>query len=583
MQTQQPDTDTADKELNKVEAKNSNYGKDIVDLLLENKMVSPDQIDIATKEKNNRNLDVSLDKILIKMGFITEGALAEVIKESSGVDQIDINSVAINQKLIKIVPKEFAKRNKILPLYIEGSNIVVAVSDAFNILVIDQIKGFFPPKYNIKTLYCPEADIVAAINKYYEYNTSIDGILKEIEQQKDSLAASEQSASDDYRSPTVRLVDAILQDAVHLGASDIHFEPEGFFLRLRYRIDGKMEQIRSIHKDYWPAIVVRIKIMAKLNITETRRPQDGRINATIMGRRIDFRVSSQPTINGENIVMRILDEKGGIVPMEKLGFSEYNETLIKKLVKRPEGVIILTGPTGSGKTTTLYSILNYINSIDKNIMTLEDPVEYNLPLVRQSNVHKEVGVDFASGIRAFLRQDPDVILIGEIRDHETAEVALQAAMTGHQVYSSLHTNDALGAIPRLLNIGVAPYLLSGSLIGVIAQRLARKICPHCRKAYEASDYERKILGKNVKNLYRGAGCSHCRNSGYSGRTAIIEIVSVSEDMDELISLSATRKEMMTLLLKEGFKPMMEDGIDKVLKGITTIDELIRVVNMTSRM
>jgi type IV pilus assembly protein PilB len=356
-------------------------------------------------------------------------------------------------------------------------------------------------------------------------------------------------------------------------------------LRIRYRIDGKMVQIRSIHKDYWASIAVRIKIMSGMNIAENRKPQDGRINSEILGRKIDFRVSTQPTIHGENIVMRILDEKKSILSLESLGFTPHSINLLKKLIQRPEGVVIMTGPTGSGKTTTLYTILNFINDIDKNIMTLEDPVEYRIPLIRQSNIKSEIGMDFASGIKALLRQDPDVILVGEIRDKDTAITAIQAAMTGHQVYSSLHTNDALGAIPRLMNMGVPNYLMSGSLICVIAQRLARKICSGCKTEEPVSTFDRRMLGEKhhaVKKLYKGAGCDKCGGSGYKGRVVIAEILAFDRELDELVVSGAGRKEMYNYITKKGFIPMIEDGLEKVVNGITDIKELMRVVDMTER-
>jgi len=346
-----------------------------------------------------------------------------------------------------------------------------------------------------------------------------------------------------------------------------------------------MVQIRSLHKDYWSALSVRLKILSGMNIAESRKPQDGRINSEILGRRIDFRVSTQPTINGENIVMRILDEKQSILSMEKLGFSELNVNALKKLVQRPEGMIIMTGPTGSGKTTTLYTVLSYINSIDKNIMTLEDPVEYHIPMIRQSNIRNEVGMDFATGIKAILRQDPDIILVGEIRDKDTAITAIQAAMTGHQVYSSLHTNDAIGAIPRLMNIGVPNYLMAGALIGVAAQRLARKLCVHCKKEGPITDLEKKLLGAkyaSLTKLFRAVGCEKCTN-GYKGRVVVAEILSFDRELDDLVARSASRKEISAYALSHGFVSMVEDGLLKVSAGLIDLKELIRVVDMTDRM
>jgi type IV pilus assembly protein PilB len=556
---------------------------DIGTRLLDKKVISQDQLNVALKEQIRTQNKKTIGAILVEMGVITEGALGEILNESSGVKKFDIRSSIIDPRLVKKVPKEFALHGKLIPVFYSKNQITVAMSDVFDIVTIDQVKRYFPAHFTIHPVYVAEADIIQAIDQYYGYEMSIEGILKEIE--SGSSVADETQLKGDYKSPMVRLVDAVFTDAVHRGASDLHFEPEALFLRIRYRIDGKMVQVRSIHKDYWPSIAVRIKIMSGMNIAENRKPQDGRINSEILGRAIDFRVSTQPTIHGENIVMRILDEKKSILSLESLGFTTHSISLLQKLIQRPEGVVIMTGPTGSGKTTTLYTILNSINTIDKNIMTLEDPVEYRIPLIRQSNIRSEVGMDFASGIKSLLRQDPDVILVGEIRDKETAITAIQAAMTGHQVYSSLHTNDALGAIPRLMNMGVPNYLMGGSLICVIAQRLARKICSNCKVEEPISNFDRRMLGekhRDVKKLYKGAGCEKCGDSGYKGRVVVAEILAFDRELDELVVSSASRKEMYEYIIKKGFIPMIEDGINKVIQGVTDIKELMRVIDMTER-
>ncbi len=560
-------------------------GPDIGSKLLDKKVISEDQLNIAIKERERLGGNKSLGVILVDMGFVSEGALGEILNESVGIKKFDIKSSYIDPKLVKKIPKDFAVQNKLMPVSYSSEAIVLAMVDVFDIISIDQVRRFFPPNFRIDPVFVPETDIMHAIDQYFDYEMSIEGILKEIESGGTNKNTNENELRGDYKSPMVRLVDVILNDAVHHGASDLHFEPEAQFLRIRYRIDGKMVQIRSVHKDYWSAIAVRIKIMSNMNIAENRKPQDGRIETEILGRKIDFRVSTQPTINGENIVMRILDEKQSIMTLEKLGFSEHCKNVLTKIVKRPEGVIILTGPTGSGKTTTLYTVLNYINSIDKNIMTLEDPVEYRIPLIRQSNIRHDIGMDFATGIKAILRQDPDVILVGEIRDKDTAVTAIQAAMTGHQVYSSLHTNDALSAIPRLMNIGVPTYLLSGALIGIIAQRLARKLCVHCKAEQPITEFEKKLLGPkyaNVTKLYQAVGCDKCSH-GYKGRMAVSEILPFDRELDEMIVASASRKEMMKYALSVGFVPIVEDGLQKVVAGHMDLKELIRVVDLTDRM
>ncbi len=552
--------------------------------LIKKGLISPDQLQIALREQGDGPDRKMLGAILVELGFITESALGEILTETSGVGNFNLKTAVLDSKLIKTVPKDIAMRCKALPVSIDNDTVTVAISDVYNILAIDQFRRFFPKQSKIVPVYAGEAEILEIIDQYHDYEMSVDGIIREIETgrtENNKLNGEEQG----YVNPTVRLVDAILVDAIKAGASDIHFEPEGLFLRLRYRVDGQMSQIRSFHKDYWSAIAVRIKIMSNMNIAETRNPQDGRISYNVLGREIDFRVATQPTVHGENIVMRILDKKRSLVPLSTLGFSDENITLLKKLLKRPEGIIIVTGPTGSGKTTTLYSVLNYINSIDRNIMTLEDPVEYQLPLIRQSNVREGTGMNFVDGIRSLMRQDPDVIFIGEIRDRDTANMAVRAAMTGHQVFSTLHTNDALGAIPRLIDIGVPPHLLSGSLICLMAQRLARKLCPHCKKPRHATADECKILGiatTDAHMIHEPVGCPSCHN-GYKGRVAVSEVLRIDQNMDEMIETGSPRHKIMEYAVENGFKTMAMDGVDKVLAGITSIDELIRTVDMTGRL
>ena len=479
--------------------------------------------------------------------------------------------------------EEVALRHKVIAVSLTEDTLQLATTDVYNVLAVDQVRRFFE-NVQIEPIYCSEAEILELIDQYYDYELSIDGILREIEtgeRDLDDLSGTEEG----YVNPTVRLVDAMLVDSIKVGASDIHFEPEGQFLRLRYRIDGDLVQVRSFHRNYWPAIAVRIKIMSGMNIAETRMPQDGRISFQVMGREVDFRVATQPTVHGENIVMRLLDKTKSLVPLEDLGFADHNINLLKKLLKRPEGIIIVTGPTGSGKTTTLYSILSYINSMDVNIMTLEDPVEYQLPLIRQTNV-REGTIDFGNGIKSLMRQDPDIIFIGEVRDEDTALMAVRAALTGHQVFTTLHTNDALGAVPRLGDIGVPAHLLAGSLICTMAQRLARKLCQTCKKPRLATPEEAQILGfapDSPPTVYDAVGCKQCRNTGHKGRTAIIEVLRVDEGLNELIATHATRNAMMNYALNNGFVTMVEDGIDKVLQGDIDIEQLISTLDMTDRM
>ncbi len=563
----------------KQEKKPMRLGERLVELGL----ISLDQLQIVlTEQKSSKKL---LGAILVEMGFITESALAEVLAESSGTQKFDSKAAVLDSGVVRMISKDLAIKHKIIPVGFEDDVLQLAMADVYNVLAIDQVRRQVPKNVRIMPLYCTDTEILEMIDQYYDYEISVDGILKEIETGIREHSTKLDGRQEGYVNPTVRLVNALLVDSIKFGASDIHFEPEGSFLRLRYRIDGQMVQIRSFHRDYWSAMLVRIKIMAGMNIAETRNPQDGRISYNVLGREVDFRVATQPTIHGENVVMRLLDKAKSLVPLEQLGFSDHNIKTLKIMLKRPEGIIIVTGPTGSGKTTTLYSILGYINNIETNIMTLEDPVEYQLPLIRQSNVREGSGMDFLSGIKSLMRQDPDIIFVGEVRDEDTALMAVRAALTGHQVYTTLHTNDAVGAIPRLGDIGVPGHLLAGSLIGCLAQRLARKLCKECRKPRPANDEECKLMALDPANpptVYEPGGCPKCKNKGYKGRTAIVEIMRVDKGMDELIATHATRSAMEEYLKGSGFVSMQEDGIAKVLAGEISFDALMDTIDMTDR-
>ena len=399
--------------------------------------------------------------------------------------------------------------------------LTVATTEIFNVVAMDQLRAMLGTEIEIKTQLAAEAQLEDYIDQFYGYELSVDGILKEIETGEIDYE-SLQAGGDEYTQPMVRLVNALLVDAVKRGASDIHFEPEYAFLRVRFRIDGVLETVRSLHKTYMPGITVRIKVVSDMNIAETRAPQDGRLSLTLNGRPVDFRVSTQPTIYGENIVLRVLDREKSIISLDRMNLPSDVTDKLGLMLARPEGILIVTGPTGSGKTTTLYSLLAQVNDETVNIMTLEDPVEYPLTLMRQTSVNEVARMDFANGIRSIMRQDPDIILVGEVRDKETAEMAFRAAMTGHQVFTTLHTNSALGVFPRLLDIGIQPDIMAGNIIGVIAQRLVRMLCPHCKEAYSPSARRAAACSATradeVATLYRPVGCRSCDNKGYKGRT-----------------------------------------------------------------
>ncbi|MDO9421457.1 MAG: ATPase, T2SS/T4P/T4SS family [Herminiimonas sp.] len=555
-------------------------------LLISKGVISEDQLRIALIEQ--RRSGDPLGKMLINLGFVTEATVREALSENLNQQSTDLSHISVDATAIKLIPKDVAKRYKVFPMVFDKTDrtLMLAMADTSNIIALDQINAMLGKDITLTPMLAGDSEINRAIDQYYGFELSIDGILSEIETGQVNYQ-SLQSVSDEYSQPIVRLMDALLVDAVQHNASDIHFEPEEFFLRIRYRIDGIMRQIRSLHKTYWPAMAVRLKVMSNMNIAETRAPQDGRIAINFSGRQIDFRSSAQPTAHGENFVLRILDRQKGIVPLDNLGLEDNELTLLKLMIARPEGIILVTGPTGSGKTTTLYSILNHINTDSVNIMTLEDPVEYPMTMIRQTSVNESAKMGFANGIRSMMRQDPDIILIGEIRDNETAQMAFSAAMTGHQVYSTLHTNSAAGAIPRLLDIGILPDIMAGNIIGVIAQRLIRKLCPHCKESFQADSIERKLLGLAVDapetTIYRAVGCDQCQHQGYAGRLSIMEMLKMNSQLDDLIARRATASELKATAISMGFRPLVEDAVRRVLDGSTSLDEISRVVDLTDRL
>ena len=562
--------------------------KPIGRILIERGLISEDQLRIALKEQTRSNL--SLGKQLIALGFVTEATLRDALSENLGTKGIDLSHIIIDPAAIRAVPREFAKRHNMFPLEMkrDAARFSVALADPSNVVALDQLRAMLIARtgvtFDIVSLLASESEVIHAIDQYFGHELSIDGILHEIETGEIDYQSIASSA-DAYSQPVVRLIDALLADAVQRGASDIHFEPEQNFLRIRYRVDGVLRQIRALHKQYWPAMVVRMKVMSEMNIAEVRAPQDGHISLTLSGRQVDFRVAAQPTIHGENFVLRILDRQRNLVALDALGLQDGQLDLLKIMIARPEGIILVTGPTGSGKTTTLYSIMSHINQEGINIMTLEDPVEYPLNMVRQTSVSDTVKLDFATGIRSLMRQDPDVILVGEIRDADTAEMAFRAAMTGHQVYSTLHTNSAVGVIPRLLDIGIVPDIMAGSIIGIIAQRLVRRVCTHCREAHEADAIECRFMALPPDEppvIYRAVGCDHCEHRGYKGRLTIMEILKMDTDLDEMVSRRATTRELLEVAYTKGFIPLAEDGVRRVLDGSTTLDEVARVIDFTSR-
>jgi len=559
-------------------------------LLIQKGVISEDQLRIALIEQKRGGLPSGepLGKLLVSLGFVTEATVREALSENLNQQSADLGNLVVDAIALKLIPKDVAKRYRVFPIVYERDtdNLILAMADTSNLVALDQISAMLVKGISITPMLVNESDIARAIDQYYGFELSIDGLLLEIETGEVNYAAMA-ATSDEYSQPMVRLMDALLADAVQNGASDIHFEPEQSFLRIRYRIDGILRQIRSLHKSYWPAMAVRLKVMSNMNIAESRAPQDGRISIKFSGRQIDFRASCQPTTHGENFVLRVLDRAKGLVPLDGLGLGEDELHLLKLMIARPHGVILVTGPTGSGKTTTLYSILNHINTEGVNIMTLEDPVEYPMTMIRQTSINESAKMGFADGIRSMMRQDPDVILVGEIRDRETAEMAFSAAMTGHQVYSTLHTNSAIGSVSRLLDIGILPDIMAGNIIGIVAQRLVRRLCPHCKQSVLADAVERRLLGlgdaDSPATICRAAGCERCAHQGYKGRMAIMEILKVSAALDEAIARRAPLRELKDSARGAGFRSLVDDGMRRVLEGATSLEEVARVVDLTDRL
>jgi type IV pilus assembly protein PilB len=512
------------------------------DILASRGLISNDQLAIIEKEREISGK--SFSDTLISLGFISEHTLNHFISELSGTPSIDLALVAIDHELVQILPRHLAEQRQIIPVAIEDDKLILAMLDVYDIRALDQARKYFP-NLVIKPVLTSSSQLNSAIDRYYGYKLSVEDLLKEIEQKHNNL-----EAESSWISPVVRLVESFLLHGIKLEASDIHFQPEESYVRVRYRIDSVLQQHCVFHKSYWSAICVRLKVLSQLNLAESRRPQTGRLSLMYGMREVDFRVSSHPTVHGESIVLRILDKQHSIRSLEELGFSdEQVQTLIQQ-IKQPQGLFIITGPTGSGKTTTLYSILQYLNSSERNIMTLEQPVEYRLPMIRQSEIKEMTKTSFADGVRSLLRQDPDIIFIGEVRDEDTAQMALRAAMTGHLVFTTLHTNDSISVISRLRDLGLKPSIVADYLVAAVSQRLLRLVCAACK----------------------GDGCETCHHTGYKGRQAVGEILvfnsALKESVADEMSLAGLRKKIK----EQGFKPMKSVANDLIQKGLTTQEE-----------
>lgn len=553
----------------------------IKEVLLEKKIISPEKLEEALKERSRTHCRLS--EILIKKGFVQEENLIPVLGQELGIPLIKLKRFRPDPEVLNFISESSCRRYHILPISKIGKVLTLAMSDPLDVFALDTIKMM--TGYDIKPVLTGQSELDDAIHECYEKNskiTDIKDIIHQVEEDEMEVLGFEEEKSaatlrkESEEAPVVKFVNALLSKAQKLRASDIHIEPYEHKLRIRYRIDGVLQEIISPPKKIQPAILARLKIMSGMDITEKRTPQDGRFRAIIASRNYDYRVSCLPIVRGEKIVVRILDRASLSGGLNELGFSENPKRRFEMAVSRPYGMILVTGPTGSGKSTTLYSILNKLNTTEKNIMTVEDPVEYELEGITQIQVKPEIGLTFADGLRSILRQSPDIIMVGEIRDRETADIAIKASLTGELVLSTLHTNDAPGAITRLMDMGVEPFLIASSLVLVEAQRLVRKLCTHCRVKTAIEKDVKKKFNMNTDFIFKAAGCKHCNQTGYTGRTAVIETLLITETVKELILARADADQIREAGLKEGMRTLREDGISKVEEGMTSLEEVIRV-------
>jgi type IV pilus assembly protein PilB len=552
------------------------------ELLLSRSLLTEQQLDEARRVAAERGR--SLGRVLIEMGLVTEATLVAILAEQLGLEFIDLSEATLDPSALALVPEAVARKQNCVPVMIdEDGRLVLAMADPANVVAVDDIRAMSARE--VRTLVATKADVLAAINRNYRLDSAAEHLVEEAsaeaatEQDLDSVAASA-SAED---APIIKLVNLLITQAVNDRASDIHIEPGERSLRVRYRIDGVLHEVMNPPRSVQAGITSRLKIMADIDIAERRLPQDGRIGVTVQGKQIDIRVATLPTVNGEKVVMRLLDKSSVLLKLQDLGFQPNNFASYQESYKKPYGAILVTGPTGSGKSTTLYATLNILNRAEVNIITVEDPVEYKLAGINQVQTNAKAGLTFASALRSILRSDPDVVLIGEIRDRETAQIAIEAALTGHLVLSTLHTNDAPSALTRLTEMGIEPFLVASALDSILAQRLARRLCEKCKERYQPSVEELKTArfpfdeDEDLPTLYRPMGCTACGKTGYRGRLAVHEVMSVTEDIERLVVEKASSEDIGRVARSQGMTTLRDDGMAKAALGVTSIEEILRVV------
>lgn len=550
--------------------------KKLGDLLLASGKITQIQLDAVLKKQ--RITRKRLGEILMEDSIVTEEDIIDTLEIQLGIQRIYFDMYNVDHNAVKSIPESLANKYILIPIGFKGNRIQVVMSDPLNLFAQDDVK--IASGYEVEPLIATKDEIKNAIEKNYSkqfVQKAAEELSKETTSQDE--AEETENSKDVMNAPAVRMIDKIIRNAVKARASDIHMEPFEKYIKIRYRVDGELQEMFKSPKETQPALVTRVKILSNLDIAEKRLPQDGRILTKIDNREVDLRVSILPTVHGEKVVIRILSRDSYLVDKKKLGMTEDNLSKLERIIKSPYGIILVTGPTGSGKSTTLYAILKELNTAEKNTITIEDPVEYMMDGINQVNVNIKAGLTFAAGLRSILRQDPDIIMVGEIRDGETAEIAIRSAITGHLVLSSIHTNDAPSAIVRLVDMGIEPYLVATSISGVISQRLVRKICPHCKEEYSASQKEKRILdmeGLGDLKLYKGSGCTYCSNSGYIGRIGVYEIMEINRELRSSIMINKSTDELRDLAINSGMKTLKNSCVELVVNGITTIDELARI-------
>lgn len=553
--------------------------KRLGDMLTEAGFITQEQLQIALQEQKQTGRRIG--EVLVDLGFVTEDNMLEVLREQLNLPRLNLSRVLIPVEMAAILPEHIARRHQVVPVRLEQGRLVLAMADPLDVVAIDDVR--MVTGREVTVVLASRGEIASAIDQLYgggaDYVEQVVQTLREEgnEQEEENLDQSQTMAEE---TPIVRLVNGIIVDAVKQRASDIHVEPQENNVRIRYRVDGLMRQATVVPKRTQAALISRIKVIGGMDIGERRLPQDGRLQLKVEGREIDIRLSSLPTMFGEKIVMRILDKQTALSQLRLLGFRTDVLERWKRVIHRPYGMIVVAGPTGSGKTSTLYATLNELNSVEKNIITVEDPIEFTLAGVNQVQVNPKAGLTFASSLRSIVRQDPDIIMVGEVRDRDTAVIATQAAMTGHLVLSTLHANDAAGVVSRLIDMGIEPYLVASALTASMAQRLARRLCPECRQPYRLPDEEAMALGidkvTEVRQFYRPVGCHACDGIGYKGRVAIQELLVVTEEMRVMIVEKKSKEIIQREALQNGMKTLVQDGILKAAEGITSLDEVMRV-------